>query len=179
VGRNNGCFSPRAPSSSATTLLSSSLSLRSQTGQLLRPREVLAGKAVTHLQLVEPRNEPLVGVCLTLTHTEAHTSTRRYPYRNTVCTPTAISNRIFGRTRRNGRQEIDIRTEDYLCIDRYGGALGTVLGYGYIRPISNRIFGRIRRTGRQGIDIQTEDYLCIDRYGEQQQQHYVAVGTEQ
>jgi hypothetical protein len=32
-------------------------------GQLLRPREVLAGEAVTRLQLVEPRSEPLVGNC--------------------------------------------------------------------------------------------------------------------
>jgi hypothetical protein len=31
--------------------------------QLLRPPEVLAGEAVTHLQLVEPRSEPLAGIC--------------------------------------------------------------------------------------------------------------------
>ena len=32
-------------------------------GSLLRPREVLVSRAVTHFQLVEPCNKPLVGVC--------------------------------------------------------------------------------------------------------------------
>jgi len=32
-------------------------------GKPLRPHEVLTSEAMTHLQLVEPRSEPLVGIC--------------------------------------------------------------------------------------------------------------------